>query len=123
MTTALHDRARRARQRIALRAWEYRQRDHARGVWARLRRILADAERAFAASDEQAQELLAEGHRVEPVGVEMHPPKTILFAPAERVSALGPLRELELRLGPDVLSARCLLLVPFPQARSARCPR
>ena len=114
MSAALHERARRVRQRIALRAWEFRQRNHAHGTWFRFRRALADAERAFVASEEQVHELLAEGLAAEPVGAELQPPKTIVFAPPDRIAALGPLRETEVRLSAELLAARCLVLLRFP---------
>jgi hypothetical protein len=114
VSAVLHERARRARQRIALRAWQYRQRHHAHGTWHRLRRVLADAERAFVASEDQGRALLVEGFRSERVGAELEPPKTILFVPAHRIAELQPLREIALRLDADLLAARVLLLVRFP---------
>ena len=44
MTERLHERARRIHERALIRAWEYRQRNHSKGVWYRLRRLLVDAE-------------------------------------------------------------------------------
>ncbi len=48
MTQALERRAVQVYARAAVRAWEYRQRHHARGVWGRLRRLLAFSSKAYA---------------------------------------------------------------------------
>ena len=50
MTLSLEQRARQFRSRVLVRSWEYRQRHHARGVWFRFRRVLADAKRNIAAA-------------------------------------------------------------------------
>lgn len=55
-------RARAVVTRAAVRSWSYRQRNLAAGVWFRLRRVLADAKAAYVISEEQARELMAEGH-------------------------------------------------------------
>ncbi|HEV8358624.1 MAG TPA: hypothetical protein VGX21_05695 [Methylomirabilota bacterium] len=47
MRDDLERRVRQVRSRVAVQAWEYRQRHHAKGVWMRLRRILADAQAAY----------------------------------------------------------------------------
>ena len=120
MSVLLHERARRARQRIAVRAWEYRQRHHAHGTWFRFRRVLAEAELVFVASQEQACALVAEGLRAEAVGAELHPSKTMLFVPAERIATLGPLREIPVRLDAELLAARWLVLVRFPPTLPSR---
>ena len=46
MMDALERRARQVRARVAVRAWEYRQRKLSKGVWFRLRRVLVDASSA-----------------------------------------------------------------------------
>ncbi len=114
MTEALERRLRRHRSRLAVRAWEYRQRNHARGVWYRLRRVMAEAARAFVVTDEDARALLAEGYRAEPVGRQLQPEKTIVFVPAERMLRVPGAREVPVSLGADLLEARCIALVPFP---------
>jgi hypothetical protein len=114
VTGALERRLRRHRSRLAIRAWEYRQRHCARGVWFRLRRVLADAARAFVITDDAARSLLAEGHAPEPVGAELEPAKTILFVPAERIARVAGAREVPVSLHAEVLEARCLALVRFP---------
>ena len=70
----LERRLRELRSRVLVRSWDYRQRRHARGVWFRLRRAFAGAAEAYAISREAAQELIAEGHRLEPVGGELELP-------------------------------------------------
>jgi hypothetical protein len=114
MTEALQRRLRQVRSRLAVRAWEYRQRHHAKGVWLRLRRILADAQAAYVIPEAEAERLLAEGVRPEPVGRELEPPKTILFLPAERVAGLTGAREIPLGLHVELLEAPALALVRFP---------
>ena len=117
MSAVLEQRARQYRSRMLIRAWDYRQRRHARGVWLRLRRLLAGASRAYVISESDADQLRAEGFREEPVGVEIEPPKVIVFAPAPRVIALASANEVPVSLGGELLSARCLVLVPFGAVR------
>jgi hypothetical protein len=114
MTDALERRVRQARSRAAVRAWEYRQRHHAKGVWLRLRRILADAEAAYVIPEGEAEGLVAEGFPPEPVGRELEPVKVILFLPAERVARLTGAREIPVRLGVELLEAPALALIRFP---------
>lgn len=109
----LEQRARQFRSRVLVRSWEYRQRHHARGVWFRFRRVLADAKEAYAVAREDAEMLVKEGLRAEPVGQELQPPKVILFAPAARVERIASARPLEVRLSAELLAAECLVLVPF----------
>jgi hypothetical protein len=113
MTPSLEYRLRQHRRRTIVRSWEYRQRRHAHGVWFRLRRVLANARAASVISDEDARRLIAEGHRLEPVGRELDPPKLIVFAPAERVARIASARPVAVRLSADVLAAECLALTPF----------
>jgi hypothetical protein len=101
------------RRRVLVRSWEYRQRHHARGVWFRLRRVLADASGAFEIPAEEANRLIAEGHRIEPVGEALAPPKVILVVTADRLASVPGARALPLRLGADLLQARHLALTPF----------
>lgn len=109
----LEQRARQFRSRILVRSWEYRQRDHARGVWFRLRRVLTDAREAYAVAREDAEALVAEGYRPEPVGQELQPPKLIVFAPAAQIERIASAHPLEVRLSSELLAAECLVLVPF----------
>lgn len=114
--TRTERRLRQLRSRLAVRAWDYRQRHHSRGVWYRLRRVLADASEAYAISPEDAHALLAERYTPELVGAELAPARTIIFADAERVARLASARRLALRLDADLLAAEYLALVRFPIA-------
>ena len=82
MSATLERRVRQYRSRMLIRAFDYRQRHHAGGVWFRLRRLLAGTSQAYLVSENEADLLRQEGFRVEPVGRE-------------------------------ILSATCLVLVPF----------
>ncbi len=113
MSAALEQRARQYRSRMEIRAWDYRQRHHARGVWFRLRRLLAGASHAYVVSSTDAERLRAEGFRIEPAGSEIDPPKLIMFAPIERVTALASAKEVPVLLGGELLNAESLVLVPF----------
>jgi len=113
VTPALERRARELRARVLVRSWAYRQRHHARGVWFKLRRVLAEASAAFVVAPEDAAALVAEGCRVEPVGESLEPRKVIVFAAAERVARIGSARAVPVRLGRDVLEAQHLVLTPF----------
>jgi hypothetical protein len=98
---------------MVIRAFDYRQRHPAGGVWFRLRRLLAGTRQAYVISEEEAAQLHREGCRVEAVGREVDPPKLILVAPAERVAALTSARAVPVSLGGELLSAKCLVLVAF----------
>jgi hypothetical protein len=113
MTLSLEQRARQFRSRVLVRSWEYRQRNHAKGVWFRFRRVLADASDVYAVAREAAEALVAEGYRAEPVGQELQPPKLIVFVPAARVERIASARPLAVRLSAELLAAECLVLVPF----------
>ncbi len=109
---ALERRARAVRARAAVRAWEYRQRHHAKGVWFRLRRLLAATASAWSLPEEEARRLLAEGYRAAEVGDLLEPPKVLVVVP-ERLRAVPGRVPVPLRLGPELLAARWLALVPF----------
>lgn len=113
MTAALERRLRAQRARVLIRSFEYRQRHHARGVWFRLRRVLADASAAYVVPEDEAQRLIAEGHRIEPVGSELQPPKIILLVPASRAAQLASAQPVPVRLGAPLLAASCLVITPF----------
>ncbi len=115
MTDDLERRVRQVQSRVAVRTWGYRQRHHAKGVWMRLRRTLADAQSVYLIPDSEAKRLLAEGFRPEAVGRELEPPKVILFAPAERVVRITGAREIPVRLDVALLEAPALVLVRFPE--------
>ena len=109
----MHRRARQVRANALVRRWEYRQRDHARGVWFRLRRVLADAKSAWRVSEADALRLMAEGYRPEPAGEQMEPRTVILFVPEERLREAESCSEVPLRLGVELLQSRFLALVRF----------
>lgn len=113
MTPSVERRLRELRSRVLVRSWDYRQRRHARGVWFRLRRLLADAREAHVIPREEALKLIAEGHRPEPVGQELDPPRLILFVPGERLARIALARPVPVRLEAELLAAECLALTPF----------
>jgi hypothetical protein len=113
VTPALERRARELRARVLVRSWDYRQRHHARGVWFKLRRVLADARAAFVIPGDDAAALIAEGYRIEPVVRALDPRTVIVFAPAERIARIAAARQVPVRLSREVLEARHLALIPF----------
>jgi hypothetical protein len=110
---AFDRRLREFRSRILIRAWDYRQRRHARGVWFRFRLALAGARDAHVIPRQEALKLIAEGVQPEPVGQELEPQRLILFVPAERVATIADARPLAVRLDAELLAAECLVLTPF----------
>lgn len=113
MSAALERRAGLARSRAAVRAWEYRQRRHAKGVWFRLRRVLTGAEMAFAISDDDAAALITEGFSADPVGAELQPPRMIVAVPRTRAERIPSRRPLAVRLDAEMLAARAVVVVRF----------
>ena len=113
MTAVQERRLRELRSRMLVRAFDYRQRRHARGVWFRFRRLLTFAKEASALPCEEAERLVAEGYRPEPLGRELEPSRVILFAPGERLAGIVSARALAVRLSAELLSAECVALVPF----------
>jgi hypothetical protein len=111
MTQKLELRARRIRSQAAVRAWEYRQRHFSHGLRFRLRLLLAQASEAYALEGAEAQRLLNEGARAETVGLEVEPPKTILFVDRERLGSIEGKRALPMLLSSQLLDAECLALV------------
>lgn len=109
----LERRARAFRSRLQVRAWEYRQRDHTKGTWLRLARLLADAEAVYEISEEDADRLTAEGHVPEPPGLAVHPPKRMFFVDPRRLEAIDGRRPLPPRLAPALLAARSVAMVRF----------
>jgi hypothetical protein len=115
VTHPLNRRVSEFRARVLVRSWDYRQRNHARGVWLRLRRVLAEASAAFLVSADDAATLAAEGYRLEPVGQALEPQRSILFVPAERVARLASARAIPVRLSRELLEAQYLVLTPFDE--------
>jgi hypothetical protein len=108
-------RIRAQRARVLVRSLDYRQRRHARGVWFRLRRVLADAGAAFVIPENEARLLIAEGHRAQPVGQELDPPKLIVMASSARIAQIASAQPVPVRLGGELLAAACLALTPFEE--------
>ena len=113
MTELQQRRLREFRARVSVRAFHFRQRHRARGVWFRLRRLLTLASEAYLITAEDASRLLAEGYRPEPVGEELEPRRHIFILPRERVALIDAARPTAVRLSAEVLAAPCLALVPF----------
>jgi hypothetical protein len=113
VTEAMHRRVRAIEQRTNLRRWEYRQREHARGVWFLLRRLLADAQEAFVLDAADAGRVIEMGFEPEPVGARLAPPLTLVFAPRAAVASLPSARRVPVRLSTELLSAPCVALVRF----------
>jgi len=109
VTAVQERRLREQRSRVLVRAFDYRRRRHARGVWFRPRRALAFASEAYVLPRDEAERLIAEGHEREPVGRELEPPRVILYVARERVAAIAS----AVRLSAELLSAECLALVLF----------
>jgi hypothetical protein len=113
MTASLERRLRQFRSRVLVRSWGYRQRHHARGVWFRLRRAMADAREVYAIAVEEARALEAEGHGLEAVGQALEPPRLIVRVPSARLATVAGARPLAVRLSRELLAAEALALVPF----------
>ena len=111
MNEALHERARRIRERALIRSWEYRQRNHANGVWYRFRRALVDAAEAWVVDERDADRLQSEGCIPLPVGLEFAPPRRIFVVAPRQLSDLPSRRRVPVRLNPEVLAAPALVLV------------
>lgn len=107
------ERARRHRQRVALRQWEQRQLFTSKGVWWRLARLLGHSERGYAIDRALSERLAAEGIAPHPVGLELAPALRIHVVSAERASGLSLSTELVLRPTASLLTAEHIVLVPF----------
>jgi len=113
MSQTLERRVREQRARVLVRSLDYRQRHLAGGVWLKLRRVLADVDSAYVIPGDEARKLIAEGHRAEPVGHELDPPKIIVIASAARIATIVSARPVPIRLSGELLAAECLALTPF----------
>ena len=111
MSRSLHERARRIRERAAVRSWEYRQREHANGAWYRLRRVLVDASQAWIIEEPDADCLEREGHTPLPVGQELEPAKRLYFLTERELESLPSRRQVPVRLTAELLEARSLALL------------
>ncbi len=106
-------RARAVRTRAAVQRWHYRQRHLAAGVWFRLRRVLADASAAYAISEHDARQLIAEAYQPEACGREVSPEKLMLFVDEPRLAKLRQRRPIPVGLGPEFFAARAIALIAF----------
>lgn len=113
MSESLARRARQVRSRAAVRAWEYRQRNLSKGVWFRLRRVLAEAKEAWAIGPESFDALVAEGYPREAVGDELAPPRRIVFASADRLARIEGRRAIPVSLAADFFDAPAVALIRF----------
>ena len=119
MIRSLQDRARCINERRVIRAWEYRQRNYSKGVWFRLKRLLADAAHVFVIEERDADALEVRGNVPYPVGKELVPPKRIYIV--ERIDAADfqNAREIPARLRAELLAAKCLMVVRHETGRGA----
>jgi hypothetical protein len=108
------ERIRKMKQRLAVRAWEYRQRHGSKGVWDRLRSLLALSEHAFAIDDTMAASLIAQGRRPHPVGAELEPAREYFVLAAEDARWLAGAREVPVQLDTEFLAHTKVALVLFP---------
>jgi hypothetical protein len=112
-------RAKAVRTRAQVRAWQYRQRHHAAGMWFRLRRTLADAAEAYVVSGDDAARLSEDGYAPVACGREMSPEKAIFFVDAARLARVPSRRRIPVNLGPEFLGATAVVLVRFEDAGPA----
>ncbi|MEZ4222217.1 MAG: hypothetical protein R3B13_14875 [Polyangiaceae bacterium] len=112
-SSSLHARLDAMRARRSILRWEFRQRNLAKGVWFRLRRRLADAERVFVITPESAAQLIGEGIEPLAVGQQLQPPLNLFVLSGDRAVRLAEAREIAVRLSAELLTARNLVLVPF----------
>jgi hypothetical protein len=115
----MHARVRAMRARLAVRNWEYRQRNHAKGVWFRLRRLLALSESVWSIPEDEANRLLAEGYEADPAGAGLEPPKVLVVVPEDHLREIPDRKPIPIRLGPEFLAARWVALVPFRREQSS----
>jgi hypothetical protein len=103
------------RARCLVRRWEFRQRNLARGAWARFREALALAAAAYVIDDTMAELLVAEGFDVDRRGEQLQPARRLVWIDADRAAQLGPATRVQLHLDAPLLAAPALALVPFPE--------
>jgi hypothetical protein len=111
VNSTLHERVRRMRERALIRTWEYLQRNYAKGVWFRFRRVLVDAAQAWIVDDRDADRIESEGSVPLSIGGEFDPPKRLFFLTVEQLAAVSSRRRVPVRLCCEVLQARNLVLI------------
>jgi len=109
----LHRRLREMRARAAIRKWEARQINHARGAWFRFELLLAHAERALAVTPEEVEMLRASGIEEDPIGGEFEPRKFIFVISADRLPLQISGRDVPLQDKRRILMEPALVLFPF----------
>lgn len=107
------ERLRKMKQRLAVRAWEYRQRATSKGVWDRLRALLALSERALALDADAAEALVRAGARPHPVGAALEPPRQYFVLRPADASLVSGGREIPVRLDSGFLDEPRVALVLF----------
>ena len=120
MIASLHERAKRIRERALVLAWEYRQRDHAKGTWFRLRRTLVDAAEAWVISSEDGELLVGRGVEPSPAGLALEPRKRLFFVDPTVLATLPSRRRIAVGLNAELLGARDVALVAFPKRGATR---
>jgi hypothetical protein len=108
------------KKRVLIRAWELRQLEHAKGVWFRLRRVLALSEAVYAIDDDATRELEERGHLPLPLGAELAPPKRLFVVDRSQLQPELTRRPLRIRLDAALLGAVNLVLVPWPPLEDER---
>ena len=109
----LERRSRRIRSVADVRRWEYRQRHLSKGVWFRVRRVLAGARACWAIPADEAERLTAEGWQPELPGRELEPPRRLFFLPTERVEGIPGRRPLRVGLTAELLAAPAVVMTRF----------
>lgn len=109
----LERRALRIRSMAEIRRWEYRQRHLSKGVWFRVRRVLAGARACWAIPVDEAERLMEEGWRPETPGLELQPPRQMFFLPEERIRAIAERRELRIGLTAELLAEPAVVMIRF----------
>jgi hypothetical protein len=109
----LRARAKAVRSRALIRRYELRQLPYSRGVWYRLRRLLAGSARVLVVSPEQMEVLLGAGLAPSQVGAELSPAKAIVCVTPERARGLPFVREISPALSAELLGEMYLVLVSF----------
>ncbi len=106
-------RLRAMRSRVAVRRWEGRQRDHARGSWDQLTRCRALMRSAWVINDEDATVLLASGRVPERAGLAFEPPRRLFVVTEAELATLPSARPIALQASAELLSTPNLALVRF----------
>ncbi|MBO6937431.1 MAG: hypothetical protein JJ863_20830 [Deltaproteobacteria bacterium] len=114
----MRKRVRAVRSQASIRRFEYRQRNLAKGTWAKVRRELALTERVFALSEEEATALEARGRSPLPAGLVLHPQRHLYCICEEDLAALGLDGSAQRPVAMDtVLDHAHLALLPFSAKR------